>query len=183
MTKIALLAIAVFSGCAGIMNAGTRESVNAKVKIETDTFKKTAWLNGPDMKASIMKEATKKDKNEWQVHSYSLRAMKDEKSGVKFIQLYVSHQDTDWIFFDNAVDSDGTKLEFLKIDQRASSGTQYGVGVVEDFAITLPEKYLTDKSQSGFQIRAYGKNGRRAVNVPPFYIQGFIDRYQDFAKK
>lgn len=183
MVKLILVAISVLAGCAGIMNASTRDGVIAKVKIETDPFKKTAWLSGPHMKASIIKEGAKRDINEWQVHSYLLRAQKDEKSGIGFIQLYVSHQDTGWVFFDHAVDSDGTELEFHKVDQRASSATQYGTGIIEDFAITLTEKYLTEKSQSGLQIRAYGKNGRRTVNVPPFYIQGFLSKYQEFSKK
>jgi len=183
MKRLILIALVALTGCAGIMNASTRESVSSNAKVETDTFKKTSWLRGPDMKASIMIEGAKADHNEWQVHSYALRAMRDDKSDSGFIQLYVSHQDTDWIFFDNAADSDGNKLEFLKIDQHASSGTQYGVGVVEDFAITIPENYLKDKAQTGFQIRAYGKNGRRAVTVPAFYVQGFLDKYQEFAKK
>lgn len=174
-----VLSAFLFVACAGMMNVKTKEDVVAKSTVETDSFKKIHWLHGPKMKASILKEATKKDHSEWQVDMYFLRAMKDEKSGKDFIQIYVSNEDTDWLFFNHAIDSDGNKLEFIEIDRQTSQSTKYGVGVIEDFAIVVNQDYLSTKANDGIRIKVYGKRGGRIINIPPFYIQGFLDRYKN----
>ncbi len=170
----------ILSGCAGMMNVKTREAVVTKTQLNEDSFKKVSWLNGPTMKASTLTEAAKKDRSDWQVHAYLLRAMKDQKTGQGFIQLYVSHEDTDWLFFNSAADSDGNNLEFIRLNQEASTATQYGAGIVEDFALSMNEDYLRKKAKDGLVIRVYGKKGNRMLAVPGYYIQGFLDRYETF---
>lgn len=178
-----VLMVVLLPACAGITNVKSRESVIGKSVVEADSFKKTSWLKGPMMKANFFKEGMKRDKAERQVDMYCLRAMKDEKTviGSNFIRIYASNEDTSWNFFESAIDSDGNELEFVKISGESSMNTKFGVGTIEDFAITVDEEYLTSKNDSGIIIRVYGQRGNRTISIPPYYIQGFLERYKSFA--
>jgi len=177
---IVLMLVVVVLGCAGMMNVKTAQAVVEKTTIEVDNFKKIRWLKAPKMKASIVTEAAKKDKSDWQVDMYYLRAMKDDKLGIGIIQIYVSHEDTGWLFFNQSIDSEGNELEFIRINRESSQYTKYGVGVREDFAINVDMKYLTTKLNDGMLIKVYGKQGKRTLKIPGYYIQGFVDRYTEF---
>jgi len=181
MEKVtALILVFVLFGCAGMMNVKTTQAVVENTIIEADDFKKIRWLKAPEMKASTVTEAAKKDKSDWQVDLYFLRAMKDDKSKTEVIQIYISHEDTGWIFFDQAIDRDGKELEFTSINREASQYTKYGAGVREDFTIKVDMDYLTTKLNDGILIKVYGKQGKRTLKIPGYYIQGFVDRYREF---
>ncbi len=163
--------------CAGIINVKTKESVIEKSTITIDSFKKTYWLKAPKMRSNLIIEGTKKDKAEWQVDMYFLRAMKEGKNtNIDIIQIYVSHDGTDWYFFNHAVDDSGREMEFIEISKNTSSATRYGVGIIEDFAITVSEDYLNSKVNDGIAIKIYGEQGNRMLKIPSFYIQGFLEK-------
>ena len=133
------------------------------------------------MKANLLVESRKRDRSEWQIDQYYLRAMRDESTGTGFIQIYCSHEEIDWLFFDHAVDIDGHQMEFHQVSRNTSQHTKYGVGIIEDFAIDVTRDYLTAKAAAGLRIRVYGKSGDRTLVIPAFYIQGFLERYDTFA--
>lgn len=181
MKNILFVSLIALVGCAGFNNAKTKQDVLMKSSIEDDSFRKVSWIKGPPMKASTLTEAAKKDHSDWQVDEYFLRAFVDKKNDSRFIQIYVSHADTDWLFFNSATDSDGNELKFVEISRDTSSATKYGVGVIESFAIEVSLDYLKAHAAKGISIRVYGKNGKRMLNIPSFYVDGFIEKYEAYS--
>lgn len=180
MKLIILLGLSMLVGCAGFNNVTSKQGVIDKFTVDYDNFKKIAWLNAPMMQASTFIEAAKKDHSDWQVDLYFLRAFVDKKTNTEFIQIYVSNASSDWLFFESAVDSDGNEMKFVKISRETSQNTKYGVGTVEDFAIGVTLDSLKAHIDNGISIRIYGKKGNRTLNIPGYYIDGFVEKYEAY---
>ena len=130
-----------------------------KISIEKDDFKKTSWIyispyNGCRFRALLSEDT------------------------LMLIQLYITTDSRDWIYFHSAHGEDQVELEFLKIDSEAKihgSGEHSSVRTHETFALTIPFDYLEKMSAKDWKIKAYGKRGDKVFTIPQKMTQPFFD--------
>jgi len=147
-------------GCARLHQ--TPETVFQLTTLESDPYKKTKWVKGPIY---------------WNTGFCLLRAFINEYNNVSIYQFYITDRNKNWIFYNRAYDSNGEKLNFLEIDRRVSSGM-----TEEDFVIEFERSYLDQASFNGLNIKAVGKRGENVFILPPYYIQGFLQKVDSFTK-
>jgi hypothetical protein len=132
-------------------------------------YKKSTWINGPTMRVS---HATQKLYSTEYSDVFLRTLVVREK--IKFQQLYVTFYGLDWVFFNEAYDINGNKLEFVQLDRTFDSP-----GVVEHFTITFPRGYLESVTKSGINIKCVGKKGERVVTLEPTHIEGYLKKYRE----
>ena len=100
---------------------------------------------------------------------------------LKFLQLYVSIQNTEWGFFNEAYGQDGQKLELLTIteDVGAITGTNMVV-VKEDVALTITKDYLSTMIRDDWEIKLYGKKREGTFTVPQITTRKFKEAIECF---
>ncbi len=132
-------------------------------------YKKATWINGPTMRVY---HATQEPYSAEYSDVFIRTLVVGEKT--RFQQLYVTFYGLDWVFFNDAYDVNGNKLEFVQMDRTFDSP-----GVVEHFAITLPRGYLESVTKSGINIKCVGKRGERVVTLEPTYIEGYLKKSRE----
>ena len=164
-----LAAVSAFlSGCAGMMPQPTNwndpVAVASKVTVESDNFKKTRSVKGPNC-ASVFGD------------SVFLRSVEDQRDpGKSFIQIYVmDYYSDDWRFYHSAYDSNGNQLDFISIDREVGSCSKYGCSHYEHMAMNVSRKYLEQAIATGVSFQVSGKAGKEQFLIPGGYIQGFLN--------
>ncbi len=131
--------------------------------------KKSTWINGSTMRVD---HATQKPYLTGYSDVFLRTLIVREKT--RFQQLYVAFYGLDWVFFNDAYDVNGNKLEFIQIDR-----TFDGPGVVEAFAITFSRGYLESVAKSGINIKCVGKRGEMVVTLESTYIEGYLKKFRE----
>jgi hypothetical protein len=132
-------------------------------------YKKSTWINGPTMRVD---HATQEPYLSGYSDVFLRTLVVQEKT--KFQQLYVTFNGLDWVFFSDAYDINGNKLEFIQIDRTFDSA-----GVVEAFAITFSRGYLESVAKSGINIKCVGEKGEMVVTLEPAYIEGYLKKFRE----
>lgn len=166
-----LCAIAfVATGCAQMMKTydpSNQGQVMGKVTKKYDEFKRTTQYTGPSLAEGTLDYV-------------SLRAFAFENPPNTIYQIYVSdYYNGNWKFYDYAYDSDGNKLDFVRIDRRVSGCSSYGCSHTEDFALNVSRKYLQDRASTGIRFKVSGKGGEEIFFIPASYINGFLQVVPD----
>lgn len=141
----------------------TAQAVHDKTRVEYDHYKNSTWVNGPTINASSLTA----------FHLRSLWIGGSQKS----LQLYVSDKSSSWRHFAHANDSDGNSLPLTPIGTDVDSfsyGRIHNTWCYEDVAVELTKEYLESHASSGMSVKVWGNAGERIVDVPPFYIEGFL---------
>ena len=127
----------------------------------------TMWFVGPDVSQSPPLKG-----------EYFLRACKETGDKIRF-QLYIKQESRHrWFFFNRAVDSNGNKFQVKQVGVGWDSGWK-----TEHVLIKLSRAYLNSlAAKLDFSLKVTGKQGEVVLNVPGFYVKGFI-RKVDFWSK
>ena len=126
-----------------------------------DNFQKSTSLQGPDLSNVRYK-------------SLFLRATKFD-AGSSIYQVYVRDQYAgQWRFYNSAYDIDGNKLEFTSIKREVGS-CRGGCDYYEDMGVSVTREYLEQRKDRGLKIKISGSAGEVVVELPPGYIQGFLE--------
>jgi hypothetical protein len=123
-----------------------------------------------------------------EIHSHIVK-IRDPNSGLiffdvdSFIRAFVAGNDPGYIelhvvstlqdsyaLFSSAIDSDGKKLPFNKVDREKIAKDLR----VEEFGATLTRSYLVAHRNSGLNIRFYGRRGDLTVVYPAEHVQEFL---------
>jgi hypothetical protein len=142
----------------------TADQVTAATTVQRDEYKKTTWITSPTINYSTGGDC------------YHLRTIISD-GGPKWDQLFVDYTPSDWVFLENASDSQGRAFEVTVIDRDVSSGYgSYGPFLSEKVAVNLDREYLLDATENGLDIKVYGRLGSTVVKVPAFLVKGFMNR-------
>lgn len=132
-----------------------------------DGFKKSSWIKSP--KYSLWNPDLNLNEHIFRIGSYVIMR-RDTK--YDFYQIYITAGHKNWMFYENAFDTYGNRLEFVTIDRQV---TDYGIKEV--FALTVDRKYLElIKKDENFTFKVYGKRGSNIIVYPGKYIRGFLDK-------
>jgi len=96
------------------------------------------------------------------------------REGPDLHQLYVAFRDQNWVFFNQAYDKDGNKLEFTEIDRK-----EVTAGITEHFAAKLSDEYLESATDTGLEVKFLGKQGERTVRLRSRYVRGYLQKYKE----
>ena len=127
----------------------------------------TMWFVGPGVSQSPPLKG-----------EYFLRACKETGDEIRF-QLYIKQKSRHrWFFFNRAVDSKGNKFPVKQVGVDRDSGWK-----TEHVLIRLSRAYLNGAAAKlGLSLRITGKQGEVILNVPSFYVRGFIRRVDLWSK-
>lgn len=173
---LASLAGAVLSGCIQLSKDGiswvgpkpdpkTSDEVYAKTESEFDQYRRSTQITGPRLNLDNGNTAgttTVLMRDIW------IDGRRDS------LQLYVSDPGFGWRFYGSANDIEGTSLPLLEI-----SRDPVGRYCYEDVAVVLTPEYLDARRESGLSIKVWGNAGQRIVDVPGFYVDGFLRRVEE----
>ncbi len=105
---------------------------------------------------------------------YHLRALwKDDAYDVT--QLYVVDAGYDWRFLENANDINGNSLHA----DRNATNVEFGL-CYEHVLVELMPDYLEARRKSGLSIKVWGRAGEQIVEVPAFYVDGFLRKVDEY---
>jgi hypothetical protein len=123
----------------------------------------TTWFVGPSVGQTPSPDA-----------EYFLRAYKNGDNRIHF-QLYVILKSRHhWWFFDRALDTNGNKLQVKSIGVDWESGWK-----TEHLLIQLSRRYLNRlAAKMGLSLKVMGKQGEIVLNVPSFYVKGFLRKVE-----
>ena len=127
----------------------------------------TTWFVGPSVGQPPLLDV-----------EYFLRAYKNGDNKIHF-QLYVILKSRHrWRFFDRALDTNGKVLEVKQVGVDWESGWK-----TEHLLIQLSRPYLNRlAAKLGLSLRFTGKQGEIVLNVPSFYVKGFL-RKVDYRRR
>ena len=144
----------------------TAQKVTDATQVVRDDYNKTTWIKSP-----IIQYSNSFDR-------CFLRTLVAD-SGAQVDQLYVSYTPSDWAFLERANDSTGRNLEVTVINRDVSS-SRFGVSLAEHVAVALSRPYLLEAAQQGIDIKIVGNLGSTVVQLPPHYVQGYLDRLNQY---
>ncbi len=159
-------AILTLGSCVSPTVYDTAQKVTDATQVVRDDYDKTTWIKSPLVRYSSSFDEC------------FLRTLVAD-TGVQFDQLYVIYTASDWAFLERANDSAGRNLEVTVINRDVSS-SQFAVSLEEHVAVGLDRSYLLDAAQQGIDIKIVGKSGSTVVQLPPHYIQGYVDRLNQY---
>lgn len=127
----------------------------------------TTWFVGPTVGQPPSLDA-----------EYFLRAYKNGDNRIHF-QLYVILKSRHhWRFLDSALDTNGKVLQVKPVGVDLEAGWK-----TEHLLIQLGRPYLNRlAAKLGLSLRVTGKQGEIVLNVPSFYVEGFL-RKVDFWRR
>ena len=149
-------------GTPELENAQTAEEVNERSTVEHDPYRKIAGVSAPTFKVARGIFLT----------GFYLRLVQSEEK--EALQLHILDSDKDWRFYDSAADVDGQPLPLLQVAREVVAEFY-----IEDVAVGLTDQYLK-AHLAGMSVKVWGRGGERIVNVPPFYVEGFLRRLAEY---
>lgn len=167
LISVLIILLVATTSCIATKSTNTADDVFLNTSVAVDGYRKTTWIKGPLFRSSYNITNT-----------IFLRCLVQEEN-VSFYQLYISDKKQDWRFYNSAYDLKGKKLNFVQIDHEVTSGAM----TKEDFAISLTKDYLTENTQTGLNIKIYGKRGDVVLSLPPHYIQGFLRKVEAYTTR
>jgi hypothetical protein len=162
-----LLLVLTLSGCA-TTSIKTANDVFLQSSIDTDSYKKTTWIQSPSLDG-------------W-IYSVWLRAQAENSKIISY-QIYVSDIYDDWRFFNSAYDTDGKKLDFRTVDSLVESYGLYAGKTKEDYIIVVDRKYLNNSIGKEINFKAVGQRGERVIIIPSIYVEGFLKKVDEYIAK
>ena len=186
MRWIALLGVLFLLGSISILDASAETEIDSRVSSSFEFSENTAagqvgnrtdvniyasegttWFVGPSVGQPPSLDG-----------EYFLRAYKNADDKLHF-QLYVVLKSRHhWWFFGRALDTDGNVLKVKPIGVDLESGWK-----TEHLLIQLSRPYLNRlAAKFGLSLRVTGKQGEIVLNVPSFYLKGFL-RKVDFWRR
>jgi hypothetical protein len=152
---VALTTPAVVGAPAELNPAKTPDAVAARTKVQADSFKNTTFIIGPTFHA--------KD-DIYGVHWHLWTRVGDDT-------CYLSLNDLrrDWAFFEHAADSKGKQFQVVQQDRRVVARM-----VEERLYLSFPPGYLMANAESGTTIKIWGLRGQEVIEVPGYYLTGFL---------
>lgn len=181
MKKAIMLAmsLAIVCGCAVLYPTWnkTSQDVVASAKVTEDTFKNTKWVTFQTITPQVLQDR-KKVTGTWDTFSgkFLIRAsVNPEDNTPKFFQIYISTSETEWGFYNRAIDKEGKELQFVPVDSNVTSYA--GVRTNEQFALTFDKNYLESRKNDNLIIKVYGKKDNFVFYVPQTYLEGVYDYF------
>jgi len=168
--RIVLLMVVPFLlGGYGSTTYKTLEEVHTKTTSTYYPYKKSKWIKGP---SSSIAHATQKPSTFGYSDVFLRTLIMDGR--LLFHQLFVTFKGLEWVFFDEAYDLKGNKLEFIEINRDFRSR-----GIIEIFAITFREEYLEASTKTGINIKCIGERGERIITLEPAYVEGYMKKCRE----
>lgn len=156
------------SACAGV-GVGDYQSVQSGVSRSYDNFKKYERYDGP----KLSQIGWVNSESAW------LRAARDRDGFESYgIMIRFTYAGDEWRFYDQIVDSGGNYLNTSKIDSDVSCdalNTAFPCTYDELIFALVDASYLSDKFETGLQLRAYGDGYNRDITIPAYYIAAVLD--------
>lgn len=156
--RLFVILAVVLSGCASAPS--TVEETYQKTTLRFDEYSKVQTLEGPYVTISFGLDGG---------GGIRLRRV----NGATQL-LVTTFSQLGWCFFESAFDKNAGELRFQKVNSTVGRGVTY-----EDFALGITDEQLKTISQSGLDVRIYGKNRTINVALPAIYVQGFLKRAQE----
>lgn len=172
------------SGCASSSSSSERQTLFQKR--QEHIAQKQADLNNPDkVKNSVVVRRDDFKK----VVSYigpngleppreiRLIAFRDERTQHILYQVYLGNRYYgDWHFYEEAYDSEGNKLELIKISRTVNSCKDkfYGCSFSENVGVNLSKDYLEKHINAGLHIKVSGTGGHAILKISGGYVKGFL---------
>ena len=163
-----MVVLFLLNGC-GPTKYKTPDEVDKNTTFTYDQNKKSKWIKGPSVRVD---HATQKPS----AMGYSdvfLRTFVTNGRLV-FHQLFVTYYGSEWVFFDEAYDINGNKLEFIEINRDFES-----LGIIEIFAITFREGQLEAAIKTGINIKCRGRRGERVITLEPTFVEGYLKKCRE----
>lgn len=159
---VAFCSIVLFiTGCTEQnLNLTTSAEVASQSKFSYDTYSKSKDISSP-----VYVNYTKDYAYVKELLSYNVNKKNQ-------IDLTVLVENNKWYFFKEAIDSNGTKLNFinLKRDVTRNGFTQ------ESFVISFTKEEIEKYKTTGLFYKVYGTSNSTEIYLAPNYIEGFLDR-------
>lgn len=161
--------ILIQSGCAHRINWSDPADIAKGVQVQQDDFRKVTSFIGPNCAPDPMEDTLK------------LRAFKG-RDGTTEYQVYVADEYTSdigrsgsgWRFYNNALDSDGTRLEMITISRSVDTCGRYRCFHTEIIGVQVSREYLEERTARGLRFKIGGTGGEEVFWVPPAYVQAFL---------
>jgi hypothetical protein len=136
-------------------------AVSVKTVVKHDDFKKTTNYTGA---------------NASQYNQLFIRAWRPDVTQKTEYQIYfTSFYGGGWRFYNEAYDTNGTKMDFLSIDRHVSSCSGgYGCNYEETMGLNVTREYLTANQNTGIKFKVTGKAGEAVFTLPAAYVKGFL---------
>lgn len=156
-------------GCSFKPAISTTTDVYLNTKIENDAYKKDTWIKSP--RYSGNHGGNGYYRCFWRAYAVN--------NNIQFYQLYVFDDYPDWRFYNHAYDLKGNQLDFSQISQDVSSDAWCG----ESFGISFTESEIHALKGNPFQFKAFGQKGDRTFFVPAIYLEGFLQKVDEYKKQ
>jgi len=163
-----MVVLFLLNGC-GPTKYKTPDEVDKNTTFTYDQNKKSKWIKGPSVRVD---HATQKPS----AMGYSdvfLRTFV-ANGRLVFHQLFVTYYGAEWVFFDEAYDINGNKLEFIEIDRDFES-----LGIIEIFAIIFREGHLEAARKTGINIKCRGRRGEGVITLEPTFVEGYLKKCRE----
>ena len=163
-----IVVLFLLSGC-GPTKYKTPDEVYTKTTFTKDPYKKSKWIKGPSVRID---QATQKPSATGYADVFLRTFVADGR--LVFHQLFVTYYGSEWVFFDEAYDINGNKLEFIEIDRDFES-----LGIIEIFAIIFREGHLEAARKTGINIKCRGRRGERVIILEPTFVEGYLKKCRE----
>lgn len=104
-------------------------------------------------------------------YQVSLMARWMEEEVPRF-QVYLFSRRIEWAWFDQALSAEGDILEIESVERQVGGPNAYEERVI----CRVPESMLEAGADGGLDLVFRGRGGQQAVEIPGFFVGGFLDR-------
>ncbi len=156
----------ILTSCATMLDPKDKASVYKQVTFNEDKFNKSRTYTGPIITLKAMKGL------DTSFMDGSLSRIKSNSS--ETYCLNIEYQDSEWAFFNQAIDNNGNKFRLIEINQKVGTFVNQ-TNIMEKHCILMDRKYLDSMRLLGINMKVYGKNRNIEFILPSYYIDGFLD--------
>ena len=111
------------------------------------------------------------------IGGYLIRAWKYDKDDTATYQIYIKdHYSDDSGFYGSAYDSDGNKLNTVKISREDNTCITGSCWFYSPLGINVEQDYLEKYKDSGVSVQLFDKTGENIFSIPSAYIKAFLDK-------
>ena len=163
-----IVVLILLSGC-GPTKYKTPDEVDKNTTFTYDPNKKSKWIKGPSVRVD---HATQKPSAMGYSDVFLQTFVADGR--LLFHQLFVTYYGLECVFFEEAYDINGNKLELIEIDRDFEN-----LGIIEIFAVIFREGHLEAATKTGINIKCRGRRGERIITLEPTFVEGYLQKCRE----
>ena len=163
-----IISLCMVISCAQQPLNTTAAQVEGNTQIETDEYQQHTWVSGPKLGDMFDGE-------------YSLRGNFSGGSISYYELLFRKSRDAKRgeAFYNKSFDKDGQELTVVPISRKA---WPYEF-MTEVIGVRLSREALSKASKEGLTIHIEGRGDKPVVQLPAFYVEGFLKKVDEIAKE